>query len=185
MILLFKVLKSCFQLVYQTVFILDECSVPVNFPQQFHYNINVALIVKIYLFSWLLHFFNCMDDFIQVGLETIFYKVSVIYLPHIFLGFNYLPLLPLNYLVTFIDDIFNMFNDFICRLSYHINITLNWRIYFIYEINIWHCLTLQMNFDSLFITVRVTRLFCSRLNKYFFVYYFIVFLFFRVVIQFF
>ena len=48
MILFFKVLHFCFQLVYQTVFILDECYGLVNLPHQFHSKLNMALIFKLY-----------------------------------------------------------------------------------------------------------------------------------------
>ena len=88
MLLFFKVLQFCFHLVYQTVFLLDECSGLVNLPHQFHYKLNMALILKLYLFSFFSQFFNGMADLIQVSLATIFYEVSVFFLTYIFLGFN-------------------------------------------------------------------------------------------------
>ena len=80
----FKVLNFCFPLVYKIVFLLDNFSVLVNIPHQFHSKLNVALVLKFYLFSWFSQSFNDMDNFTEVSLETIFYAVSVIFLPHVF-----------------------------------------------------------------------------------------------------
>ena len=74
---------------------------PINLPHKFHFNINVLLIFKLYLFIWFSQFLNFMADFVQVSLETVFYEVSVLSLTHILLGLNYLPLVPLNYLILF------------------------------------------------------------------------------------
>ena len=35
--------------------------------------------------------------------QTVFYEVSIIFLPYIFLGLNYLPLVPLNHIVLFVE----------------------------------------------------------------------------------
>ena len=61
------------QLGYQDVFILDECSGLVNLPHRFNSNLNVVLILKIYLLSSFSQVFNGMAAFIQVSLATIFY----------------------------------------------------------------------------------------------------------------
>ena len=85
MLLFFKVLQFCFQVVYQTVSPLDDCSGLVNFLHQLQYKLNVALILKLYLlrcFSW---FLNDMADFIQVSLATIFHPIFVLFLFHILL----------------------------------------------------------------------------------------------------
>ena len=84
LLLFFKVLRFSFQLVYQNVFILDECSGLVNFPHQFHCNPNAALILKLYLFSCSSCFFNFMDHSIQGSWANIFYAVF----SHILLSFN-------------------------------------------------------------------------------------------------
>ena len=110
MIIFFKILQFCFQLVYQTVFLLDECSGFVNLPHQLHYKINVAFILKIYLYICFSPLFNGMAACIQVSLASIFYAFPVIVFPHIFLGLNYIRLLPINYLVLLIGDIFKMYN---------------------------------------------------------------------------
>ena len=112
MILFFKVLYFCLLLVYQYVFLLNECSGIFNFTHQLHSKVNVALIFKLYLFSFFSQFFNGMDAFTQVILATVFYAVSIIFLPHILLGFNYLPLVTLRYIVLFIEDIFKKANNY-------------------------------------------------------------------------
>ena len=71
--LFLKVLHLCFQLVYQTFFLLDECSGLINMSHQFHYKLNVVLIFKLYLFRHFSHFFNGMSTFTHVSLTTIFY----------------------------------------------------------------------------------------------------------------
>ena len=79
MIIFLKVLHFCFQLVYQTLFILDECSSLVNLPHQFQSTLNVYLIFKLYLFSWFPQFLNGMAGFIQVSLAIIFYAYHPIF----------------------------------------------------------------------------------------------------------
>ena len=88
MLIFFKVLNFCFQLFYQTIFLLDEWSRLFNLPHQFHSKLNVALILRLHLFSCFPQFSNGMDDFLQVSLETVFNAISILYLPHILLGFN-------------------------------------------------------------------------------------------------
>ena len=85
MLLLFKVLPFLFQLVYQTAFIHDNFSSLVNLPHQFHYKLNVVLILELYLFSFFSQLFNGMTALIQVSLATRFYSVSIILLFHILL----------------------------------------------------------------------------------------------------
>ena len=72
-----------FQLVYQNVFLFDECSVLAILSHQFHYNLNVVLIFNLTLFRCFSQFFNGMADSILIILATIICAVSVIYLLHI------------------------------------------------------------------------------------------------------
>ena len=88
MLLFFIVLNLLSQLVYQSVFLLDEFSSLVNLPHQVHYNLNVVLIFMLYLFTWFYWFFKGMYVFILVSLSILYYVVFLLSLPHILLGFN-------------------------------------------------------------------------------------------------
>ena len=118
-------LYCCFQLVYQTVFILDQGSILFNLPYKFHFKLNVALIFKLYPISCFYQSLNGISDFIQVSLATIFYAVSIIFLPHNVLGLSYPLLVPLKNFVILIDDIFKVANYILCSLSYYIDFTLS------------------------------------------------------------
>ena len=81
MILFFKVLYFCFQLVYKSVLILDECSSLIILPHQPHYKINVAIIFKIYLFTWFYQF-----SMVCLISPKIFWQPSFMRLSPYFLG---------------------------------------------------------------------------------------------------
>ena len=196
MLLLFRVMPF-FQLVYQTVFILDEWSGLVKFLHQLHSKFNVTL----HLFSWFYQFSYGMAFFIWVNLATIFYASCPI--------FCWYSISLLFFLSTIL--FFLLRKSLRCPIvfcaAYLIIFISRWiEAYFcIREINIGYCLTLHNTFCiSLFIAVHVTRVilyrFSSRrfilvcdghkyllklLNKYLFVYSFIIILFFHIWFRFF
>ena len=97
-----------------------------------------------------------MADFVQVSLETIFYAVYLLSLPHILLVFNYFPVEPINYFVILIEDIFKMVNGILCSLSYYICFQAELEhLFYIFAITPGHCLTTQRigtTFGALYIS---------------------------------
>ena len=160
MLLFFKVLNFFPQLVYQTVFLLADCSGLVNLPHQFHFKLNMALILRLYLFSYFSQLFNGMAAFIQVSLATIFYAPCPI-----FCWDSISFLLCLSNILFFSFGISLRLPMVFCAASLIILISFLIEAYFcIYVINLGHCLTLRASFCvSLFITVFVTRLILWRL----------------------
>ena len=67
------------QLVYQTIFILDELFGLIKFQHQLHSKLNVALILKLYIFRCFYQFSNGMADLVQVSLATNFLAFYLIF----------------------------------------------------------------------------------------------------------
>ena len=139
-VLLFSMeFNFCFQLVYQNVLILDECSALVNLPHYFRYKLNVAIIFKIYLFGCFYQFFNGVDDFIIFSLATIFYASH-----YIFYLASIIFLLWLWTVLFFLLRI-SLRRPMVLFAASLIILTSWWIVapFFIYVINLGHCLTLH------------------------------------------
>ena len=159
MIIFFKVLHFCFQLVYENIFILDECTGLANLSHQFNYKFNVVLIFKLYFFRFFFQFFNGMADFIQIVFATSFYAVSVIYLPHILFWASISLILYLSTILFLSMRIFSIWLLVFCEYFPIIWISRCIKASFcIFGINLGHSLTLHNNFVFLFLAVLGTRL---------------------------
>ena len=155
MILSFKFLHFCFQLVCHPVFILDKCSGLVKLPHQFHSKLNVALIFKPYLFIWFFRCFNVMADFIQVSLATIFYVSCPIFWWGSIIFCLFLSTI---FFFSLRRSLRSPVVLFAASLIILISILID-KYFCIYDINLWHILTVcNAFFVSLFISVLVIRI---------------------------